>query len=148
MSNDMKAPVAPVSSEEFAEWVQLSKSVRALVARELELRKKIFAFVFPSPKEGMNVARINEIEDMKASVPYTRKLNMEEIQRRQEEFAAAEIPLAQLIEWKPELKLPIYRALTDDQRELFDEVLLIKDGSPTLEIVRRKGVASQAEVVR
>ena len=41
----------------------------------------------------------------------------------------------QLVKWKPELVLKAYRNLTNEQKEVFNECLVIKDGSPSLEIV-------------
>jgi hypothetical protein len=47
----------------------------------------------------------------------------------------AGINVAALVKWKPELVLKNYRELTDEQKLIFNDCLVIKDGSPALEIV-------------
>lgn len=49
-----------------------------------------------------------------------------------------------LIEYKPALKVKEYRTLTEEQRNLFDECLVIKDGSPQLDIVKPSAKSTAA----
>ncbi|HWV46984.1 MAG TPA: hypothetical protein VN039_13345 [Nitrospira sp.] len=48
------------------------------------------------------------------------------------------ILLEELIKYKPELAIKEYRTLTVDEQRVFDDVLVIRDGSPQLEIVLPK----------
>ena len=52
-----------------------------------------------------------------------------------ERFAEAGIKADALVQYKPSLVLKEYRTLTDEQHQLFDQCLIIKPGSPALEIV-------------
>jgi hypothetical protein len=45
------------------------------------------------------------------------------------------LELEKLVKWKPEVSIKEYRLLTDEQRLLFDQVLVIKPGMPGLDIV-------------
>jgi hypothetical protein len=40
-----------------------------------------------------------------------------------------------LVKWKPEVAITEYRKLTEEERNRFDQCLVIKPGSPSLEIV-------------
>jgi hypothetical protein len=45
------------------------------------------------------------------------------------------LKLDELVKWKPEVSITEYRKLTDNERAYFDQCLIIKDGSPQLEVV-------------
>jgi len=45
-----------------------------------------------------------------------------------------ELDFTKLIVWKPELKLSEYRKLSEAQRQVFDRVLVVKPGSPQVDI--------------
>ena len=48
------------------------------------------------------------------------------------------VSLDELIKYKPELAVKEYRTLTAEELRVFDDVLVIRDGSPQLEIVKPK----------
>lgn len=52
-----------------------------------------------------------------------------------ERFAQHGMSPDTLVNWKPSLSVSAYRELTKEQRQMFDECLSIKPGTPSLEIV-------------
>jgi hypothetical protein len=50
-------------------------------------------------------------------------------------FAEKKLPVDKLIKRKPELVIGEYRKLTKEEQLLFDQALVIKPGTPSLEVV-------------
>lgn len=113
--------------------------VKPVVAKELELRKRVFALFFPKPKEGVNKFELAGDYLLKGTHKIDRKVDeavLEDIQNQmREEF---QINPDLLIEMKPSLKMATYRELTAEQRKMFDQALTIKPSTPTIELVAPK----------
>jgi hypothetical protein len=120
--------------QQVGRWFNKQKELRKVKAEEMEQRKLLYAHFFPNPEEGTNTAPLDGEWVIKGGRKISREIDPGELQARGEALAAAGLPLVNLVEWKPSLKLKEYRNLTDEQRTLFDFVLLIKDGSPSLEV--------------
>lgn len=128
-------PTDVVTAADMAEWQRLNALLRVTKASEMLLRQKIFKNFFPDPKEGTNTAPLAEGWVIKGKHTVTREYDEGLLQAMGEQLYNAGIPVASLVKWKPSLVVAPYRELTDEQRALFDQVLLIKPGSPALEIV-------------
>jgi len=124
-----------VSMETLVEWDATKKQLSQLKMKEALLRKAIFESFFPAPVEGTNKFPLNGGWLLKADYPIERKVDPTSLDLNKERLREIGIPVDDLIRYKPELSKRPYNKLTDEQRTEFDEVLIIKPGSPQLEIV-------------
>lgn len=138
-------PANEVTQEDLNEWYRLSNELSRIKAAEMLLRTKIFRGMFKDPVEGTNTVPLAEGWQLKGKRTINRDIDPGSLQayvHQDEEgkskLSEAGIAVGNLIKWKPELILKNYRQLTDEQRNVFDNVLIIKDGSPALEIVLPK----------
>ena len=124
-----------VSQEDLAEWYRLQDELKRIKASEMLLRQKIFGAYFPSPAEGTNSAPLADGWVLKGKHSINREIDPGALGAMKEQFAQAGIAADSLVQYKPSLVLKEYRTLTEEQRQLFDRALIVKPGSPALEIV-------------
>lgn len=137
MTNPL-ADLGKVDQSDLAQWFTLKKRIEADKKSETLLRTKIFRFFFPTPKEGSNKAFNDELLGanfrITATLPVTRDIDEGAFDALKPKFAEAGIDLNKLIKYKPEVSIRQYRVLSQEQRALFDQCLVIKDGSPQMKI--------------
>lgn len=135
----MTAIVKPaVTQDDLNRWYLLQEQLAKVKEEEMELRKKIFGSFFPAPKEGTNKQDLTDGWVIKGTHVITRKVDLPTWTNMQAILKEKGLPVDNLIKNVPELVTGVYRTLTAEQRLLFDEVLIIKEGSPSLEIVKPK----------
>lgn len=131
-------PANEVTQEDLTKWNDLQEQLRKIKNEENLLRMKIWGGMFKDPKEGTNTVALHAGWELKGTRTVNRKVLIEMVNAMAVEngpFHLAGIRAADLIEWKPELKIAEYRTLTAEQKLVFDQALEIKDGSPQLKIV-------------
>jgi hypothetical protein len=136
-------PENTVTQKDLEEWYGLQDQLRRIKAAEILLRGKIFKGLFKNPVEGTNTLPLDGGWVIKAKRVINRDIDeaslqanvMEDPNTHMSRLTANGIHPQQLIRWKPELILKAYRLLSEEQVKIFDECLIIKDGSPALEIV-------------
>lgn len=128
-------PNNAVSQADLAEWYRLQEELKRIKASEMLLRQKIFGAYFPSPAEGTNSAPLADGWVLKGKHTINREIDPGAFGAMKEQFAQAGIAADSLVQYKPSLVLKEYRTLTEEQRQLFDRALIVKPGSPALEIV-------------
>lgn len=128
-------PANTVSQEDLAEWYRLQEELKKVKASEMLLRQKIFGAYFPSPTEGTNSAPLADGWVLKGKHTINREIDPGAFGAMKEQFAEAGIAADSMVQYKPSLVLKEYRTLTEEQRQLFDRALIVKPGSPALEIV-------------
>lgn len=144
MSDMALIPENTVSQEDLAEWYKLQEELKKVKAREMLLRTKIFKNCFPDPEEGTNNFNLPDGYVLKGKHTINRDVDPGAFQAMREQFTQAGIHPDTLVQWKPSLKIKEYRELTAEQLHLFDQCLIVKPGSPALEIVLPKKRASAA----
>ena len=134
-----KIPENAVTQADLDAWSEMAQKLAALKSAEMLLRVKIFKGLFPNPVEGTNSVPLGtEGWQIKAKYPINRKPDVALLTARAQELREAGIPLDSVIRAVPELSTTEYRKLTDEQRHLLDQVMEIKPGSPSIEIVLPK----------
>jgi hypothetical protein len=132
-------PANAVTQEDLNQWSELQKQLGALKSAEMLLRIKIFKGLFPAPVEGTNSIPLGtEGWVIKAKYSINRKPDVALLTARVAELRAAGIVVEDVIRNVPELATGEYRKLTEEQRNLLDQVMEVKPGSPALEIVLPK----------
>lgn len=137
------APLAPELKAKINEWLSITGWMAKAKARETELRKELVAVFVPNPKEGTN-----HVQGLGFAVTIDHKVS------RKLDEAALDAVMPQmpehlrvvgtLISYEPTFDLKVYRAMTPDERKIFDQALVIKDGAPSLEITIAEDAAAGA----
>lgn len=136
-------PENTVTPQDLAEWYRLKEELTRIKASEMLLRTKIYHALFKEPVEGTNTLPLNDGWVMKAKRVINRSIDQaallvnsqEDPETHMSALTSHGINPASLVVWKPELVLKAYRELTEEQQKIFNECLVIKDGSPDLSIV-------------
>lgn len=132
--------IPAITQEDLARWYEMKQQLATLRATEMMLRKRIFAHYFPEPDEGVNNFTLPDGYVLKGTQGIDRQIDeptflaMVNVLHDEYEIPNPEI----LIRRKPELVIKEYRKLTDKQMHGFDQCLIIKPESPSLEIVKPK----------
>lgn len=124
-----------VSMQDLIEWDALQKELKLLKAKEMLIRKRLFALHFPTPTEGTNSVPLNAGWVLKGKYQIDRDVDVGALTTMAERLRAAKINVDKLVQYKPSLVLSEYRTLTAEEQHLFDQCLVVKPGSPSLEIV-------------
>lgn len=143
MDPTMNISTAELTPEEqlkldMIEWYKAAEAMAALKDREMALRVKLFKAFFPTPKEGTNSYDLPDGYVVKGVHVVNRAVDQAVLTTLSKEFAEAHIAIADLIKWKPDLVKSTYNTLSAEQKQLFDQALVIKEGTPQLEIVMPK----------
>lgn len=112
------------------EWRRLVVELEGYKARELELRKKLFAGAFPAPIEGTQRVTLTDGTVLKGVFKLNRKLDMDVLNGLNLPQRTKDV----VVRMKPELDMKMYRTLSDEDRTIFDDCLTITPGTPSLEI--------------
>lgn len=139
-------PENPVTQQDLNEWYTIHEELAKLKAKESLLRAKIFKGMFQHPEEGTNSVPLSDGWVLKGKYVINRtidqaaltSLSAVDASTNMSALAAAGVSVDSLVRWKPELVLSAYRGLAEQQRMIFDQCLIIKEGSPSLEIVLPK----------
>ena len=121
------------------DWNRADAEAKAAVVRERDLRKQVIEASFDELKTGTNTLVLGAGYKLKASVTqayspqkdaddsYTSLVNV--LGQMNPETAK------RLVRWKPEISVSAYKSLTAEEQALINQVLVIKDNSPQLELV-------------
>jgi hypothetical protein len=130
-----------VTPELLAEWYKAQKDLAFLKAREAQLRSIIFKNKFPNPVEGTNTVALDDGTSavIKATHVINRNVDIGSLDalraaQQQEGYNGPKVNLDEVIRWKPELSVTAYKALTAEEQMFVDQALIVKPGSPQLEI--------------
>jgi hypothetical protein len=137
-----------VDAAYLAQWYALQERMRQDRATEAMMRSRIYETHFPDAKaglpgtEGTNNYELNDGTGavLKAKRTVDRKvdepaLDAYKAASKEEGSNLPKLPWNKLVKYKPELVKAEYNKLTAEEQAACDQVLIIKDGSPQLEIV-------------
>lgn len=136
-------PPDTVSYQDVIRWYQMKEELAKLKQNEMLLRQRIFRIMFVAPTEGTNTVQLSTLgvtDDhvLKAAHKISRTVDVAAYTALTPKFQEEKLPLGELVDWKPELRVGAYRKLTEEQRQLFDQALTIKPGSPELDVMLPK----------
>lgn len=139
-------PEDTLTMNDLFTWYKMQSDLATLKRAENLMRMRVFRHLFPVPVEGTNSLELDKLPMfaqapeqlgyvLKATHKIQRDLDIAALTALTPKFQEAKLPLAELVKYEPSLVLKAYRKLTDEERQLFEEALIIKPGSPSLEIV-------------
>lgn len=120
-------------------WHESIAPMQAAKAKEAKLRKQVIEAFFPDGlKEGTNRAELPHEKDLVASQPHTRNIDEGAFNSIKEKLVELETPVDMLVVSKLSLAKTIYNKLGEKQLALFNECIIEKPGSASLEIATAK----------
>lgn len=125
--------------DHLAEWQAMAKNLATLRKAEMNLRKRLFDYYFPQPKEGVNKYELPEGYVLTGTYVLTRSVDKGSLSAITDKLQELDVVVDELIEKKPTLKLSVFRKLNDEQTNLIEEALITKPGSPTMIISLKAG---------
>lgn len=138
-------PEDQLTQNDLFVWYKMRADLATLKRAESLLRMRIFRHLFPIPEEGTNTVQLDTLPMLAGMAPtgnvikavhkLNRDIDVAALTTLTPRFQEANLPLAKLVKYVPELVIKEYRKLTDEERQLFEQAIIIKPGSPALEIV-------------
>lgn len=128
------------TNEDIMEWLETKAQLARVKAKESILRQKIIKTFFGAPKEGTNTFELGNQYKLKYAHKLDRAVDEAMLTNLLPALKEKEIDVDQLIERKPTLKIKNWRDLTEEQHQVFDQVITTKPASGTLEFVKPKGM--------
>jgi hypothetical protein len=135
-------PDSKATVETLALWYKTREELDKLKAKEALLRPVIYKTYFPNPSEGTNTFVLPDQYQLKAIRKIDRKVDEATMHqfnapiegKNVSKFEEVEVSSSRLFKPKYELVISEYRKLTEEQLKVVDQVLIIKDGMPQLDI--------------
>ena len=143
--NMVAIPANTATQADLEQWFMLADQLKKIKAEEMVLRQRIFDTYFPAPMEGTNTATLPDGFALKGKYTVNREVDIAAFTANRAYFQETGIPMDSMVQFKPSLVLSAYRTLTAEQAQLFDQCLIVKPGSPALEIVQPKKAAKAGE---
>ena len=120
----------------LAEWHSIAEQLRLLKAREIKLRKELFNSFFPEPVEGTNNFELPQDWVLKGKYSVSRKIDEAMFDAHRESLEKdSGIAVDSLISYKLELNLSAFKKLDEKKQLIFSEILIVKESTPTLDII-------------
>jgi hypothetical protein len=135
MTTEEKAVIDPKKLEA---WFLLRDQLKEIKEAEKALRMEIFNKAFPNPIEGTNKVELGDGYILKATYPINREVDVAVLTAITKQLKDNHIKVDKLVKWEPELMIKGYRTLDEEELAIFDQCLIIKEGSPQMEIVKPK----------
>jgi hypothetical protein len=135
-------PVKPtVNQADFDNWYKMQQELKDLKEAEALLRMKIYKAAFPDAHEGTNNLPLTEGFILKAKVTINRKVDIATFEALKDKLLEAHIKVDKLVVFKPDLGVTYYKTLGEEEQNLVAQFLIIKEGTPALEVVKPKRTA-------
>jgi hypothetical protein len=130
--------------EEWRQALLAAADAKAIIETEQRLRKEVTALFFPEPKEGTNNFDLGSDWKLKAVYKIDRKVDEAALPSVLDELHKLKVVTDNLVVYKPEVSTSTYKALKEvnpDAAKVFEQALIIKPGSGTLELIVPKAKA-------
>jgi len=139
--NDTVQPTEEERDKAIMLWNAVKTQLTTLKEREALLRKQVVSMCFQSAKTGTNRVPLGQGYALKAVIKYNYKVTKNEAVTPPDYShipdVLAKLPehcRAEIIRWSPSLNEALYKKMTADEQKIVNEVLLITDGSSTLDL--------------
>lgn len=116
--------------------LQEAKAAKSIIEREQKLRALVFEAVFPGASEGVNRFILPDGWMVKATHKLDRAIDEPALEAVVYAMNTKfDIDGYALVRYKPTLNTKLYKELSDEQKKVFDEALIIKPAAPVLELI-------------
>jgi hypothetical protein len=114
---------------------------KLIVANEQLIRKSVAAIFFLEPEEGTNTYDLEQGWKLKLTHRINRKVDEAVLDSVKVQLKELNINMDTLVSYSPKLETKTYKGLkkvNPDAAKVFEQALIIKDESPTLELLPPK----------
>jgi hypothetical protein len=111
---------------------------KPIIAKEMALRKELFAMAFPSPKEGTNNLDLPNGWKAKGTYKLERKIDESALPAIMDALRKVDVVAESLVRINHDLDTAAYKALSDANQAIFNQCLTIKPASPSFELITPK----------
>lgn len=152
--NTNERPAAPVAEPEFdlngiklnkeqalVKWNELDTLLAQVKDEEMKLRMFLTRAYLPDGvKEGTQKAPLANGWVLNVQGKMNRKIDPALIAPVTLELKEKypHVSVDSMINYKPELSVTVYKTMTEEERTIFEQMLIITPGAPTVEIVKPK----------
>lgn len=122
--------------EELGSWADIKDKLAALRKQEVAMRLSLVERLIAVNErtEGTHTFSLPNNYKLKVGLKLSRDIDVAMLDNLRLALKELGIPVDSLIRMKPELSKRDYNELTAEQQNLFDQILIIKDGLPDLSI--------------
>jgi len=127
--------MTPEQNELLTQWNQLESFYKQVKSWEINLRNKVIKSLFGEGKdEGSETIELGGGWKLRCKKPMTYKLGTQADTEAMMDQLSPAAP-DDLIKWEPVLSVSSYRLLSESDKRVVDQVLTIKPGQASIEIV-------------
>jgi hypothetical protein len=117
------------------EWYSLQSQLKELKQREMDTRKELFTLYFPSPTVGKNKISLDDNYILEGGYNLDYKMDFMAFRMMCNEGGEEHgVCMEDVVDYKPEFRMALYKTLTTEQQQFIDGALTIKPAAPTLTI--------------
>lgn len=122
--------------ERLQVWFLAKAELNEAKQKEHMERVALAGHYFSAPDEGTNRMPLGGGFDLKLTHAINRKIDEGELDNvTADDVKRLNLPMEELVEYKPTLNVRVYRTLNAEQKLFVDQFVESKDGSPQMEIV-------------
>ena len=125
--------------ETLEEWMGLSKQLKDVKAKEMDMRRDIVAFLVPTGLVGTHT-RAFGIIDVKAVLKNNYKMDQEEVEKNLDSMTQAEL---NAVKMTASVIMSAYKLIPEDNRELLDMCIEVVPAAPTLSVDYKKDKSNE-----
>lgn len=127
---------AELLERDLGTWYSSKEEKTIATNKESSLRKDIIKKLFPTPEEGSDNKCILLGGDYMIQVTQgmNYKVDTPSFKSLRDEFLKRGIDADSIVEWEPKFVKAEYNKLSDEDKTFFQQCLIIKEGSVTLDV--------------
>jgi hypothetical protein len=136
--------LAEKREETLVTWyhaVEEALTAKSIIENEQALRKEVASLFFLDPQEGTNTYDLPAGYKLKLTHKIDRKVDEAALEAVKVQLKEINISIDTLIKYEPKLETKTYKGLKQVNAEaakVFEQALIVKPASPTLEVVAPK----------
>jgi hypothetical protein len=117
------------------DWYNIQTELKTLKDQEMQLRKELFTLYFPQPTVGKNKIALDDDYILEGGYNLDYKMDFMAFRMMCNEGGEEHgVCMEDVVDYKPEFRLALYKTLTTEQQQFIDGALTIKPTAPTLNI--------------
>lgn len=131
----------------IADWHNLQAELNRIKELEMQARQRVISMLYKRENVGSTqTLELGAGYKLKMKVPLHYGFKKESFLndsivlalQKIDAMSNREMPTDELVRWKPELSVRVYKTLPDKYRDIIDDVIISNEGAPSLELVEPK----------
>ena len=123
------------------QWFTLSDQLKKIREEEMALRKEMFNYFFPKPKQGTNKADLGDGYELVGKYNLDYEMDYDkfcDLCKKDD----APMTFEEVVDYEPKFVLKRFKELDSDGQKFVTEALTIKPAAPSMEIIQKTGWTS------